>query len=277
MKTVVYQSYRTVDVPKWMKECMNSVRLWAEKKGFDYVFLDDRFLEYAPAWYRSAARDCILPIADLARLEVAHEFLSNGYQRTIWVDADVLVFDSERFDIPIELEYAFCREVWLRKQQLFGVTLPIIRRDEKVNNAVTVFTKGNSMLDFYRASCLRLISNMPDKFDPGFISTTFLTWLHPKIDFPLLTNVGLFSPLLVNDLAKNMTRYVKIYMKQFGSPIYAANLCGTFRNGRYMGVDVSDELFDEAIRIMLETKGDVLNKHLPEQTSPDPSLVPVTV
>lgn len=262
MKTVVYQSYRTVDVPSWISDCMRSVRNWAERKGFDYIFLDDAFLEYAPAWYREAARGSILLISDLARLEVAHEFLGDGYDRTIWVDADVLVFDPDRFDIADEHEYAFCREVWLRKQEVLGFVLPLVRCDDKVNNAVTVFTKGNSMLDFYRASCQRLIVNMPAKFDPGYVSTTFLSWLHPRIEFPLLTNVGLFSPLLLHDLAADTSRYVRRYMKQFGSSISAANLCGTFRSGRHMGVDMSDELYSRAIRRMLATNGEVLNRHL---------------
>jgi hypothetical protein len=277
MKTVVYQSYRTVDVPKWMEDCMASVRTWAEKKGYDYVFMDDAFLNYAPAWYREAARGSLLLITDLARLEVAHEFLRTGYQRTIWVDADILVFDPDRFDIPVEREYAFCREVWLRKQELFGRTLPIVRCDHKVNNAVTVFTENNSMLDFYRASCHRLLANMPTKFDPGYVSTTFLTWLHPRIDLPLLTNVGLFSPLLVNDLASNTARYIPRYMKKFGHRIAAANLCSTFRNGRFMGVDVNDELYDQAIESMLATNGDVLNSHLPEDVRTVSAPIPATV
>src|SRR5258706_16177245 len=90
MRTVVYQSYRTNSVPTWITRCLESVREWAKCQGFDYVFIDDRLFEYAPQWYRTKVKDDILLISDLARLKLAKEFLDQKYQRTIWVDADVL-------------------------------------------------------------------------------------------------------------------------------------------------------------------------------------------
>ena len=45
MKTLVYQSFRTSDVPGWVTRCMKSVRGWAADRGFDYQFFDDRFFE----------------------------------------------------------------------------------------------------------------------------------------------------------------------------------------------------------------------------------------
>ncbi len=49
MKTAVYQSYRTRDVPAWVNRCMQSVRAWADAQPFDYRFIDDRLGRYRRA------------------------------------------------------------------------------------------------------------------------------------------------------------------------------------------------------------------------------------
>ncbi len=272
MRTIVYQSYRTHDVPDWITQCMATVKAWAESKGFDYQFIDDRLFDYVPEWYKQKAKGHKLLITDLARLEVARECLSNGYRRSVWVDADVVVFDGGRFDVSISEEFAFCREVWLRKQEVWGVTLPFLRSDIKVNNAVMVYVKDNSMLEFYRTACMRLINTMPSRFDGGYVSTTFLTWLNKRVPLPLLTNVGLFSPLILHDLAHGNDRYIRKYMRRFGSHIYAANLCGTFSNGRYMGKEMNDFVYGRAVEELVATKGEAVNRHLENNLPSLPNL-----
>lgn len=44
MKTVVYQSYKTTGVPQWIERCMDTVKKWASKQGYDYRFYDDEVL-----------------------------------------------------------------------------------------------------------------------------------------------------------------------------------------------------------------------------------------
>jgi hypothetical protein len=46
-RTVVYQSYRTRDVPAWIATCMHTVRAWAASRGFDYRFIDGRLFDRA--------------------------------------------------------------------------------------------------------------------------------------------------------------------------------------------------------------------------------------
>ncbi len=77
MKTLVYQSFRTSDVPGWVTRCMKSVRGWAADRGFDYQFFDNRFFEYAPDWYREKVKHRRLLVGDLARLELAKQ-ISRG-------------------------------------------------------------------------------------------------------------------------------------------------------------------------------------------------------
>lgn len=263
MKTVVYQSYRTTNVPPWIERCMESVKSWSTLHGFEYRFVDDRIFDYVPQSYREKARNNILLITDLGRLELAREFLDQGFERTIWVDADVIVFNPAKFSVDVKEDFAFCREVWIRRLILFGVTLPVTRCDHKVNNAVIVFTSSNSMLDFYRSSCHSLVENMPRKFDPGYVGTTFLTWLHKRRPLPLLTSVGLLSPLVLHDLVSGRGKYAPMFMEKFAYPVYAANLCNTMNNGWYMGVRTNNGVYNAAIDSLVESEGRVLNQYLP--------------
>ncbi|MBI5473019.1 MAG: hypothetical protein HY961_11810 [Ignavibacteriae bacterium] len=272
MRTIVYQSYRTHNVPAWITRCLSTVEAWTDRKKFEYKFIDDSFFDLVPDWYKQKANGNKLLITDLARLEAAREFLSNGYERTIWVDADVVIFDAERFEVDVAEEYAFCREVWVHKARPFGVTLPITRISNKVNNSVMVYVKNNSMLEFYRSACERLITTMPSRFDGGYVSTTFLTWLNKRMPLPLLANVGLFSPVILHDLATGKDRYVRMFMQRFGSHIHAANLCSTFNNGRYMGREMNDGVYDRAIAALIGSCGDVVNKHLEKELPSLPNL-----
>jgi len=99
MKTVVYQSYRTRDVAPWLATCQASVRDWAARAGHDYRHYGDELFDRVPDWYRAKAGSLVLPVSDLARLVLARELLAEGYDRTVWVDADLLVFD---LDLRIE-------------------------------------------------------------------------------------------------------------------------------------------------------------------------------
>ncbi len=242
---------------------MESVQSWAKLKDFEYRFIDDRIFDYVPASYREKARNNMLLMTDLARLELAREFLDGGFDRTIWVDADVLVDNPEKFEIDVQEDFAFCREVWIHRPVLFGIIFPVIRCNRKVNKAVSVFTKREPMLDSYRQSCRMLIENMLRKFDPGFVSTTYLTSLHKRSPLPLLTNVALLSPLVLQDLAHSGTRFARLFMRKFGFQVYAANLCGTMNNGTYMGVKTDNHVYESVVDKLLASEALLLNRYLP--------------
>ncbi len=257
MKTVVYQSYRTEEVPGWITRCLKAVRDWADRKGFDYEFIDDRLFYYVPKWFREKVEGNKILMSDLARLELAREFLGSGYKRTIWVDADILVFDPDRFDIEVTEEYGFCREVWIeRTRERTGLAL------RHVNNAVTVFVTGNSMLDFYIHACKSIVANRSGEFPDILIGTAFLTDLYQALGFPLIDNVGLFSPPVTNDIAAGGGAMVDAYMKAFGRPIRAGNLGASQRNKKLDGVFMMDSLYGRTIDNLLKTEGNALNDRL---------------
>ncbi len=272
MRTVVYQSFRTVDVPAWVQQCLDSVQAWASMWGFDYRFIDDRMFDYVPDWYREKTKNEVRLVSDLARLLIARELLAEGFDRTIWVDADVVVFAPERLSIPVQEEYAFCREVWLVGGTLLrskSFVNRVIGRERRfhahppgVNNAIMVFVKGNSFLDFYIHACETMVGKKTGDIDTGEVGAGFLTHLYHRMPFPLINNVGLFSPLITVDLGTGGTSYARVYMGKFGNPIYAANLGTSERNQTYYGVVMTDELYSTVVSQLLSSKGDIVNNLL---------------
>lgn len=256
MKTVVYQSFRADNIPGWISQCLETVKKWAEQKGFIYRFIDNRISEHVPDWYLSKLQGNMLPVFDLARLELAKLFLDEGYDRTIWVDADIVVFDSDNFDIDVKEEFAFCLEVWLYKNRI-GRPVCI----KKVNNAVTVFTRNNHMLEFYIYACKSLVRNK-NIISKTEVGTKFLTELYRNMHFQLLNNIGIFSPALLYEIATGREKCVRKYITEFGHPIRAANLCYSFRNLTYRGALMSDKIYQTVIDKLIESKGNIVNKYL---------------
>src|SRR6266496_3649181 len=190
MKTVVFQSFRTTDVPAWMNACLATVRSWAAHHRFDYRFWNDSFFDLVPSDLRPRAsfHKCLL--ADFARIVAARNLLSEGYDRAIWVDADVVVFDPENFTIPISEGSAFCREIWLDRVS-FGFPQFLL----KVNNAVCVLCRGETFSGPYLESARAILAG-DAPLTPFSIGTRWLLERHRRVDFPLLTSVGTFGPVM---------------------------------------------------------------------------------
>lgn len=232
--TLVYQSYRQHDVPAWIQHSLRSVQAWTRKKGYSYRFIDDELFEYAPDWYRQKVKDNVQLVSDLSRLILAKRFLSEGYERVIWIDADLLVFDPENFSVETEEGVHFCREIWT-DADLEGNVI----HQRKTNNSVCVFHQGNVFLDFYIEACLKLVAertNIPHVL----VGTTFLTALKKIYPFSEITNVGIISPALVHDLLTENTQFLKKYLEWHAAPIFAANLCGSMQNQVFQGVEINN-------------------------------------
>jgi len=255
MKTVIYQSYRTFDVSPWLTTCMESVKNWAALRGYDYRFYDDRFFEYAPEWYRARLSGRKVPISDYCRLAVAKELLSDteagGFERAVWVDADVLVFDPENFVIKTETEFAFCYEVWIASQ---NITSPgsVSRR---FNNAVSVYVKGNSLLDFYMYACRRRVESAGDRMANTDMGTAFLTGLHGAVGFEQLRDVALVGPIVLSNIAAGGGPHLTMYLNAFNHSAHAINLCASYRNAGQEGLIATDAMYEAAIAQLLKNPG----------------------
>jgi len=166
MKTIVYQSQRPEGRPAWLETCLDSVRRWAAGCGFDYRFCGDEIFVRVPAWYLDKTAAYPQVATDLGRLRLARELLDTGFERTIWLDADVLVFDPDDFRITVDTGSAFGREVWVQGDGRGG--LKVFRN---VHNAVALFCRGDSFLDFYAEACERIIGRADGGLPPQIVGT----------------------------------------------------------------------------------------------------------
>ena len=230
---------------------METVRDWASRKGYDYRFYDDELFDRLPEWFKARVEHQILPMSDLARLVIAGELLEERYERTIWVDADILVFDAEGFSVDVQHNCAFCREIWAGPAD--DGTLQLSTR---VNNSVSVFTRESTLLDFYIEACQLLARHKSGPIDRLDLGTTFLGRLHTIAYFPLLTNVGMLSPWLIREIATERDDLVKLYMQASIFPVYATNLCASLVGEK--GHKEAEVI--KAIARLLTGQGDLLNR-----------------
>lgn len=252
MKTAVIQSYRADDVPSWVFKALDSVKDWASLNNFDYVFIGDEFFGYAPAWVHERCGAQRLPVTDVARLYLLAEVLGRGYERVIWLDADVLVFDPEGLVIPAGDGHAFCREVVLARDARGAMRIS----PPGVNNAVMSFQRGDPMLDFYRLAAERVLAAAP----PGEVGRTllgpdFLSALAKLVPLAQVRNVGLFTPQLMEGIATGKLAPYRAYLGQYEMPLAAANICHSFRPVAGAGQLAFDQMFDRATERLLATRG----------------------
>ncbi len=248
MKTVVYQSYRTHDVPAWVNRCLQSVEAWTRAQQFDYRFIDDRLFDRVPQWYRRGAGDNVQVITNLARLVVAHELLAEGYERTIWIDADILVFDPVAFRIDVASDFAFCYEVWVTTKG--GATV----KQSCVNNSVSVFVRGNAFLDFCIWAHEDLVRRGTQILAHG-TSTRLLSALYHAVPFALLTNVGMLSPAVAQDIRGGVHVLAREYAALHARPIHAINLCGSWCGKPFQGRVLDDGDYLAIVDALLLARG----------------------
>jgi hypothetical protein len=253
-ETVVFQSFRTQNVPHWIGRCLETAKHWAQLRGYDYHFLDDRFFDYVPQKYRAKTDNKIL-LSDFARLIVSRELLSKGYARTVWIDADVVVFDPDSWHLPTLENYYFSHELW-PTPQANGVRL-----DFRANNAVMVFSRGNSFLDFYIDSCHRILSSNAE-LKNWHIGVRFLTGLRAVCPLPLLMNIGMLGQDILADLVRGPKHLLSNYIRAMGEPLVAANLCGSVTGMSVGDFVITDKVMEEIVEGCIATKGQILNQYL---------------
>lgn len=188
MKTVVLQSHNSAKLTRWMKSCLASVENWADQIRADYAFIDDELFDYVPAWVLEKVGTQLVIATDLARLRLMQHYLHKGYERVVWLDADMLVFAPDHFTLP-EVPHAVGREVWVQKNK------EQLKAYRKVHNAFLMATNGDSFLPFYADTAERLLTQARLPIVPQFIGPKLLTALHNLSGLLVEERAGMLSPL----------------------------------------------------------------------------------
>lgn len=113
------------------------------------------------------------------------------------------------------------------------------------------------MLDFYIESAQAFVRHKCSQIGHADIGTQFLSRLHALAHFPLLTNVGMISPWLLNDMAGGPGELTARYMQYASQPMFAANLCGSL-----IWNDVDSRKLERIMKQLLASRGAMLNQYL---------------
>ncbi len=217
-QTLVLQSHRLPLVHQWLEPCIDSVRRWCDRYGFEHRFMDDELFSLVPGDLLHKFSDQKVIATDLARLFWMQNSLQQGYQTVIWCDADFLVFKPEEFVLTDD-SYALGREVWVQhdnKGQL--------RAYRKVHNAFMMFRQSNTFLDFYTETAERLLRMNTGTVPPQFIGPKLLTALHNIAHCPVMETAGMLSPLVMRDMLTSDGEALELFKHESPELIAAANL-----------------------------------------------------
>jgi hypothetical protein len=248
--TIVIQSHAP-DPPEWLRACLESVAGWAADAGFAHEVAGDDFLARVPADLRARAHGRTQVVADLARLDWIAELLDAGWDRVIWLDADVLVFAPDRLTAALELApsgYLFGREVWVQPD---ARGRPKPRRN--LHNALLAFTPGNPVLAFYRHAAERVLARHAGAPVPQLIGPKLLTALDNMIGLEASWAVGMASPLVVRDLAAGGGPALACLQAAAPEPPAALNLCASLSGRESDGVTLDDPEMARAVRSLSRT------------------------
>lgn len=82
------------------------------------------------------------------------------------------------------------------------------------------------MLEFYCFAAEEIVRQTePGRIERTVLGPSFLRNLARSMPIARLNCVGLFTPVLMSDLAKRSTRLLRAYQSAFHYPMGAANLC----------------------------------------------------
>jgi hypothetical protein len=212
--TLIIQSHRHPLPHAWLQACLDSVSGWAQANGYHYRYLDDEIFAPLDRELRAKTRAQPVIASDLARLISLQQGLAEGYDCVVWCDADFLIFDANGFVLPGS-EYALGREVWVQHD-----AQQRLRSFVKVHNALLMFRRGNSFLDFYRASAERLLRLNQGRMAPQFIGPKWLTALHNIAPCPVMESAAMLSPLVMRDVIAGQGEALRLFRSK--SPVTPA-------------------------------------------------------
>ena len=230
--TLVIQSHRTPLPAPWYERCLDSVRSWAAEAGFSYRYLGDELFEPLTPVLLAKLAGRSMVAADLGRLLALERGLDDGYQRVVWIDADVLMLPGTRLRLP-DAGAAFGREVWVQQQEGRG-----LRVHTKIHNAVMMFAAGDPVLPFYRYAAERILRRHAGPPVPQLIGPKLLSLLHNAIQFEVIEQAGMLSPAVAVDLLEGGSGdALELFVENSAELPSALNLCGSMVGGDGLGND----------------------------------------
>jgi hypothetical protein len=248
-RTIILQSHNFQVLRDWIGPCVDSVRRWTEQQGYDYRFLGDEIFDLLPDDLRLKLQDHLPIQADLARLVLLRDALSNGYDRAVWFDADLLVFAPDLLEIDsIPETNAFGRELWVDTD--VGKRLKTWRN---IHNAACLFRKGDPVLPFLIHATENILNEVaPDKITPQIVGPKFLTALDNITRFGRINSVGALSPLVLHDIASGGGPALDalqgaVQKDKLPTPT-AANLCASLQSPETSG------RMDRIVQLLLEKR-----------------------
>jgi hypothetical protein len=237
---LVIQSHRQPLPGRWLEVCLQSVRAWAASRGYAYRFEDDALFRHLdPDLRRRTAAQ--LPIAaDLARLAALEQALAEGWGAVVWIDADTLVLDPHRLDLPAAA-YALGREVWVQRDRS-GLRVFV-----KVHNAFLLFRRGNPFLAFYRHAAETLVRRHQGPMAPQFIGPKLLTALHNLVGCPVAERAGMLSPAVAHDVLSGGGAALDLFRRHSVETPAAVNLCGSL-----VGREIDEAVLLDVMGLLME-------------------------
>jgi hypothetical protein len=256
--TIVIQTFRNHTIPAWIQRCLDSVQKWARFHGHDYSLAGDEFYDLCGPEYLARGSKNPQAITNLARLVATRQRLDAGYQRVIWMDADMFVFDPVRlvFDFSAEsltTGYAFGREVWLVRDQAGVINV----EPPSAHNAATFFTQGAVDLDML-ISLIRHIDARRQIFSNYQVGVRLLRGLQYSLMFPTFSHVAVFSPVLLRALADRDETVLQFYGRAYRYRACAGNL------GLSLQDQITDDVLWQAMDQLEASAGDAINKYATE-------------
>jgi len=209
-KIVVLQSFRSFDVPEWVRLCHSSVRKLSEERGWTYRWAGDEFFNWAPDWARSACGPDIWRLSDICRLEWMSAELEHGADIAIWVDIDMLIFDPKSIALDLSNDYGFSHELYFDQNAL----------KHGINNALMFFRQNSQMLNIYKDACLTRLAQggtqARTELGPDLLRNLKIKPNH------IIHGCGILNANMMNAMLRRPSRGLPPFLTP---PIGAVNLC----------------------------------------------------
>ena len=251
-RTIVVQSFRRTDVPAWIARCLESAKLWAKRWNYDYAFYGDEFYDLCGADYLARADGNPRTITNLARLEITRIKLWEGYDRVIWLDADVFVFDPARLTMQTDAGYAFSQQVWATAQPDGSARMDHASLHKR-HIRIYAETDGSGTVHSYHSPYRKKRGSSVQALKTGI---WLISGLLNSLAIPVLKNVAMFSTDLTKAIAADNTIFLRDFARAHGGRMQAANLCLTA--AEY----ISERTIMDAMDRLESSSGEILNVHL---------------